>query len=115
MMPVIQRDLQLPGPIGLLLHGMDLGAPLVEIADYRDRLSLRRHAKEVDRFGHVPGRVTVVGAIGLTRMHGTQRLRGIQQTTGTSLSTGCRDKEPKLFRQRKQEPRENEDFFQTSC
>src|SRR2546430_4696080 len=75
MMPVVERNLQVPGPIRLLLHGMDLGTPIIEIANHGNRLRLRRRAEEVGRLGHVSGRVTaVVGAVRRSRTHCVQRL-----------------------------------------
>src|SRR2546430_952342 len=75
MMPVVERNLQVPGPIRLLLHGMGTGTPIIEIANHGNRLRLRRRAEEVCRLGHVSGRVTaVVGAVRRTRTHWVQRL-----------------------------------------
>ena len=117
-MPVVEGDLQVPGPIRLLLHGMDMGTPLIEIANHGNRLRLRRRAEEVGRLGHVSGRVTaVVGAVRRPRTHSVQRLHLviILDPWEKRFHRVDRNREPKLRPQRKREAQENEDFSSTIC
>ena len=79
MMAMVQRNPQLPGPIGLSLHLVKVGTPIIEIADHRDRLRFWSDAEKVDRLGHVPGRVTVVVAVRLARMRCVQGLHLVQR------------------------------------
>ena len=59
MMTVMKRDLKQPGAIGLPLHRVCGGVPVIEIADQGDAAGGGRDADEVDGFGHFFGRVAV--------------------------------------------------------
>lgn len=56
---VAQGDYDVPGSVRLPDHGRGLGLPIVEIPDESDPLGLGSEAEEVDRLGHVLGRVAI--------------------------------------------------------
>lgn len=59
MMPVMERNLNEPGAIGLPFHREGGRVPVVEIADEVDLSGRGRVADEIDRFGRFFGGVAV--------------------------------------------------------
>jgi hypothetical protein len=59
MMPVIERDLQMPSSIRLPLHRMSGRVPIVEAANHVNRLGLRREAQKICEEGRPFGGVAI--------------------------------------------------------
>ena len=57
--PVIQLHLDQPCAVGLALHRMRVGMPVIEITNQRNGLRVRRQANEVDRLHHFFRGITV--------------------------------------------------------
>lgn len=62
MMPVVERNLQVPAAVGLAFHRMRGRVPIVKTADEINRLRLRRQAQEIGRERGAFGGVTVAAA-----------------------------------------------------
>lgn len=61
MMAVGERQVDLPCAIGLALHRVRRGMPVVEIAGDKNFLGVRGAADEIYRLGHSFGGITVLG------------------------------------------------------
>src|SRR6266498_1171697 len=57
VMPMIERNLRPPGPVGHAFHGVGGGVPIIEIAGDEYLAGMRSEANERDRFDKVLGRV----------------------------------------------------------
>ena len=70
MMSVMQRNLDQPIAIGLQLHRISRGIPIVKVAHERDVLRARRGADEIDGLEHFLGRVAGIlfEPVGILRM-----------------------------------------------
>ncbi len=65
MMPVTQRDLRMPPPVGKTAHGMRVGSPVIEITDDADALRLGVDEHEIGGAIRSFRRVTVFAPEGI--------------------------------------------------
>ena len=62
MMPVAERDLRVPAAVGLPLHGMGGGIPIVKTADDVNGFGLRGEMQKIGRQREFLGRITIAPA-----------------------------------------------------
>ena len=65
MVAMAQRQLRVPGAIGMALHRVRTGMPVIEIAGDKHFLGVRGGANEVDRLAEISGGVTIPGDSGV--------------------------------------------------